>query len=209
MTAMAMDVAIPAMDVQRDTAFCERLFAALREATGDGVGITRESFGATESLALDIVENAARECGLTVERDAGANLVVTLPGTESDLAFLACGSHLDSVPQGGNYDGGAGVVACLAVLAGLKRGGFVPRRTIKLLGLRGEESAWFGKAYMGSSALFGRLTADDLASPHAVTGRPLLDCMCDIGADVARIAQGKPLLDSKTVAAWVELHIEQ
>ncbi len=191
MTAMAMDAAIPAMDVERDTAFCERLFAALREATGDGVGITRESFGATESLALDIVENAARECGLTVERDAGANLVVTLPGTESDLAFLACGSHLDSVPQGGNYDGGAGVVAGLAVLAGLKRGGFVPRRTIKLLGLRGEESAWFGKAYMGSSAAVGRLTADDLASPHAVTGRPLLDCMCDIGADVARIAQGK------------------
>jgi N-carbamoyl-L-amino-acid hydrolase len=209
MTVMAMDAAIPAMDVKRDTALCERLFVALREATSDGVGISRESFGATESLALDIIENAARECGLTVERDAGANLVVTLPGTEADLPFLACGSHLDSVPQGGNYDGGAGVVAGLAVLAGLKRGGFVPRRTIKLLGLRGEESAWFGKAYMGSSALFGRLTADDLASPHAVTGRPLVDCMRDAGADVERIAQGKPLLDSKTVAAWVELHIEQ
>jgi hypothetical protein len=54
-----------------------------------------------------------------------ANLVVTLDGSEPDLPFLACGSHLDSVPQGGNYDGGAGVVAGLAVLAGFQaRAGF-------------------------------------------------------------------------------------
>jgi beta-ureidopropionase / N-carbamoyl-L-amino-acid hydrolase len=209
MTAMAMDAAIPVMDAKGDAALCEKLFDALRAASGDGVGITRESFGAGESRALDIVDNAARDCGLTSERDAGGNLVVTLPGTQPGLPFLACGSHLDSVPQGGNYDGGAGVVAGLAVLAGLQRAGFAPRRTIKLFGLRGEESAWFGKAYMGSSALFGRLTPDDLASPHAVTGRSLKDCMRDVGADVDSIARGEPLLDYRTVAAWVELHIEQ
>jgi beta-ureidopropionase / N-carbamoyl-L-amino-acid hydrolase len=156
---------------RRETAFCERLFAVLRHATGDGVGITRESFGTGETRALAIVERAARDAGLLTERDAGANLVVTLPGSEPDLPFLACGSHLDSVPQGGNFDGAAGVIAGLEVLAGLKREGRRPRRTLKLFGLRGEESAWFGKAYMGSSALFGRLTADDLAAPHAVSGR--------------------------------------
>jgi N-carbamoyl-L-amino-acid hydrolase len=207
MTAIAMDVTIPAMNAQHDTALCETLFDALRAATFDGVGITRESFGAGESRALDIVENVAWQLGLTAERDAGGNLVVTLPGTQPDLPFLACGSHLDSVPQG--YDGGAGVIAGLAVLAGLKRDGFAPRRTLKLFGLRGDESAWFGKAYMGSSALFGGLTPDDLASPHTVTGRSLLDCMRDIGADVDRIARGEPLLDGNTVAAWIELHIEQ
>jgi beta-ureidopropionase / N-carbamoyl-L-amino-acid hydrolase len=192
-----------------DTGFCEELFAALRVATGDGVGITRESFGAGESAALDIIETSARRLGLATERDAGANLVVTLAGLQPELPFLACGSHLDSVPQGGNFDGGAGVIAGLAILASLKASGFVPRRTIKLYGLRGEESAWFGKAYMGSSALFGRLTADDLATPHAVTGRMLADCMRDVGADVDRIAQGRPLLDPENVAAWIELHIEQ
>ena len=209
MTAMAMDAAIPVMDAKGDAALCEKLFDALRAATSDGVGITRESFGVSESRALAIVENAARDGRLTTERDAGGNLVVTLPGTQPDLPFLACGSHLDSVPQGGNYDGGAGVVAGLAILTGLRRAGFAPRRTIKLFGLRGEESAWFGKAYMGSSALFGRLTSDDLASPHALTGRSLLDCMRDVGADVDSIARGEPLLDAGTVAAWVELHIEQ
>lgn len=209
MTLLAIDPSVPAMDGARDKAFCESLFKALRDATFDGVGITRESFGTGESLALDIIENAATNAGLACERDAGANLVVTLEGSEPDLPYLACGSHLDSVPQGGNFDGGAGVIAGVAILSGLKAGGFRPRRTLKLFALRGEESAWFGKAYMGSSALFGRLTPDDLASPHAVTGRPLSECMRDVGADVDRIARGEPLLDSKTVAAWVELHIEQ
>jgi beta-ureidopropionase / N-carbamoyl-L-amino-acid hydrolase len=209
MTIVLSEPPIPVMDSAGDEAFCEQLFTALREATFDGVGITRESFGAGENLALDIIENAAKAQGLDTERDAGANLVVTLPGSDPGVAFIACGSHLDSVPQGGNYDGVAGVIAGLAILAGLKRGGFRPRRTMKLLALRGEESAWFGKAYMGSSALFGRLTPDDLATPHAVTGRPLIDCMRDVGADVDRISRGEPLLDSKGVAAWIELHIEQ
>lgn len=192
-----------------DINLCKDLFASLRSATDDGVGITRESFGPGESVALDIIENAARDLGLATERDAGANLVVTLPGNQPELPFLACGSHLDSVPQGGNFDGGAGVVAGLAVLAGLRRDGFRPRRTLKLYGLRGEESAWFGKAYMGSSALFGRLTADDLAARQAVTGRPLVDCMRSVGADVERIARGEQLLEPQRVAAWLELHIEQ
>jgi N-carbamoyl-L-amino-acid hydrolase len=197
------------MNMARDREFCENLFAKLREATGDGIGITRESYGAGESLALDIIENAARQFGLETARDLGANLVATFPGSAPDLPYLACGSHLDSVPQGGNYDGGAGVIAGLAILAGLKQDGFIPRRTFKLFGLRGEESAWFGKAYMGSSALFGRLTPEDLASPQAVTGRSLADCMREVGADVDRIRRGEPLIDSSKVAAWVELHIEQ
>src|ERR1700689_4321069 len=80
------------------------LFDALRSATGDGVGITRASYGKGESAALDIVDLKAQELGLRTERDAGANLVVTLDGSEPQLPFLACGSHLDSVPQGGNFD---------------------------------------------------------------------------------------------------------
>lgn len=209
MNALTASAMLPPTSGARDTRLCEELFAALRAATSDGVGITRESFGPGESLALDIIERSAREYGLTTERDAGANLVVTLAGTEPDLPFVACGSHLDSVPQGGNFDGAAGVIAGLAVLAGLKRDGFVPRRTLRLFGLRGEESAWFGKAYLGSSALFGRLTPDDLAVPHAVTGRSLADCMRDVGADVDRVARGEALLRPERVAAWIELHIEQ
>src|SRR5271156_5143834 len=150
------------IDDAEDRALAAQLFDAFRAASFDGVGITRESYSDRESAALDIVEAKARELGIETTRDAGANLVVTLRGSESDLPYLACGSHLDSVPQGGNFDGAAGVVAGLAVLARFKRNKIVPRRTVKLFGLRGEESSRFGKAYMGSLALFGKLTGEDL-----------------------------------------------
>jgi N-carbamoyl-L-amino-acid hydrolase len=187
----------------------EDLFAALRRATGDGVGITRDSYGAGESTALDIIEAASRAHGLDAERDAAANLVVTRPGADPALPVLACGSHLDSVPQGGNYDGAAGVIAGLLALVGIRADGFTPRRGIRLYGLRGEESAAFGRAYTGSSALFGKLTKDDLTLRHARTGRSLEDCMRDAGAAIERIAAGDVLLDPATLFAWLELHIEQ
>ena len=72
----------------------------------------------------------------------------------------------------------------------------------------GEESARFGKAYMGSLALFGKLSRDDLRAADS-TGRLLGDCMREVGADVDRIGKREPLLDARRVAAWVELHIEQ
>jgi beta-ureidopropionase / N-carbamoyl-L-amino-acid hydrolase len=203
----ATDGSLRNTDRVRDLA--NELFDALRAARGDGVGITRASYGEGESKALDIVEEKARALGLRTERDAGANLVVTLEGAEPDLPFLACGSHLDSVPQGGNFDGAAGVVAGLCALAAFKEDGFRPRRTLKLYGLRGEESARFGKAYMGSSALFGRLTAADLDVKDTDGKFTLGEAMRAVGVDVDRVRSGQPLLDPKSVAAWVELHIEQ
>jgi beta-ureidopropionase / N-carbamoyl-L-amino-acid hydrolase len=196
-------------DNARVHALATELFDALRAATSDGVGITRPAYSELESTALDIIDAKARAEGLRTERDAAANLVVTLDGSEPDLPYLACGSHLDSVPQGGNYDGGAGVVAGLIVLAGFKESGFRPRRTIKLFGLRGEESARFAKAYMGSSALFGLLTAADLAAKDSDGKFTLGEAMRSVGADVGRIEKGEPLVDPKSIAAWLELHIEQ
>ncbi|HEY4174622.1 MAG TPA: M20/M25/M40 family metallo-hydrolase, partial [Rhodopila sp.] len=185
------------------------LFEALHASGWDGQGITRDTYGVGESAALDIIEHAATTHGLNTERDAGANLVVTLTGREPELPFLACGSHLDSVPQGGNFDGAAGVIAGLAALMQMRAEGIVPRRTIRVYGLRGEESAVFGRSYIGSSALFGVLPAADLNLRHAVTGETLRDRMRSVGAAVDRIEQGDILLPPASVAAWLELHIEQ
>ena len=147
------------IDDAEDRALSSALFDALRAAI-----IRWRRHHARElqraRIAPRSISSKPRRASLVLRpaRDAGANLVVTLAGSEPDLPFLACGSHLDSVPQGGNFDGAAGVVAGLAVLARFKRDRIVPRRTIKLFGLRGEESSRFGKAYMGSLALFGKLT---------------------------------------------------
>jgi N-carbamoyl-L-amino-acid hydrolase len=189
--------------------FATGLFAALRASGWDGEGITRDSYGVGESAALGIIEDAARTHGLDTARDGAANLVVTLPGREPELPFLACGSHLDSVPQGGNFDGAAGVIAGLAALVRMRAEGVVPRRTIRLYGLRGEESAAFGRSYIGSSALFGVLPPADLDLRHAVTRETLRDRMRLAGADVERIERGDVLLPPASVAAWLELHIEQ
>lgn len=186
-----------------------RLFDALRQATTDGVGVTRESYGAGEQRAMELVKGVAEEHGLPTAWDEAANLVVTLDGREADRPFVAVGSHLDSVPQGGNYDGAAGVVAGLLSLARMRQEGVVPSRTVKLIALRGEESAWFGKSYIGSSALFGQLAAEDLASTHRDGGRSLAECMRGMGADIDRIARGERLLDPAAVAVYLELHIEQ
>ena len=185
------------------------LFDELRRSSFDGVGVTRESFGPLESAAQDLIAHVAAQESLEVEHDGVRNLVVTLPGAASGAQFVATGSHLDSVPQGGNYDGAAGVISGLLALVSLRRRGITPPRAIKLFALRGEESAWFGKSWIGAHALFGLLTASDLARPRYDNGRALQAYLEDIGADVPAIAQGRVFLDPGAVAAFIEVHIEQ
>ncbi len=184
------------------------IFAELRRLSSDGVGITRESYGPGESAAIAHLAVLAEREGLQVSYDRAQNLVIGLPDSRTEPAILI-GSHLDSVPQGGNYDGAAGVVAGLICLIRMKRTGYLPPRPVKVLGLRGEESAWFGKAYVGSSALFGKLLPEDLSAPHRDTGRPLADYMRELKVDVDAILAGERLIDPSSVAAYLELHIEQ
>ena len=190
-------------------AMAEALFAELRRIGDDGVGITREAFAAGENAGFELIERTARANGLETARDDAANLVITLPGREPDLPFVACGSHVDSVPQGGNFDGAAGVLAGLMALSHLRQEGITPRRTIKLWVMRCEESAFFGRALVGSSALLGQLSQADLDLAHVGSGRLLRNALREVGADMARISRGESLIDPASVAAWFELHIEQ
>jgi N-carbamoyl-L-amino-acid hydrolase len=185
------------------------LFGEIRKQSFDGVGITRQSYGASETQAMEAVAGVARDEGLETGYDAAANLVISLSGSERAAPFVACGSHLDSVPEGGNYDGAAGVLAGLLALIWLKRQGVVPPRTLKVYALRGEESAWFGQPYLGSRALFGAFPASDLALSHRDAGRPLESYMREAGVDVDRIRSALPLLSPRDVACYLELHIEQ
>ncbi|MFT5175226.1 MAG: N-carbamoyl-L-amino-acid hydrolase [Gammaproteobacteria bacterium] len=187
----------------------EELLKQLREASFDGVGVTRESYGPSETQAMQVLAKVAQAESLRVEYDAAANLVISLPGADEAKPFVACGSHLDSVPEGGNYDGAAGVIAGLLALINLRRENIVPPRTIKVYALRGEESAWFGQAYMGTRALLGAFAPADFGLLHRTTGQTLKSYMRAAGADVERIASGHPLLDPSHVGCYFELHIEQ
>lgn len=190
-------------------ALARGLFEELRASSHDGTGITRETYGAGETAAMRRVEAIARGAGLDCAWDAAANLRITLPGTDPALPAAACGSHLDSVPQGGNFDGAAGVIAGLLALLGAARGER-PRRTLHLFVMRGEESAWYGRPYLGSSALFGAFDPAWLDLPclqdPALTLRA---AMAREGAQPEVIAARQRLLDPAGLSHFVELHIEQ
>jgi Peptidase family M28 len=169
----------PSLDAMEGFAFS--LFEKLRTESFDGVGITREAYAASETAAHDRIAHIARQEGLQVEQDPVKNLIIALPGKEAEKPFVACGSHLDSVPQGGNFDGG--VVAALTAVVHLRHAGVVPPRTVKVFIFRAEESAWFGKSWLGSNAMFGLLTQNDLSAPRSANGQTLGDAMMGTGAD--------------------------
>jgi N-carbamoyl-L-amino-acid hydrolase len=197
------------MDLSQLRPVAERLFTDIRQLCFDGVGVTRESYGRGESAAIDHLREFAVREGLVARADKAANLVFALPEAPPSGPVVWTGSHVDSVPQGGNFDGLAGVVAGLLCLIEFKRRGDTGRIPLEVVAFRGEESAWFGKAYMGSGALFGRLGADDLQLRQRTSGETLADCMRSVGADVEAIAAQQPLLDKARLKAYVELHIEQ
>jgi beta-ureidopropionase / N-carbamoyl-L-amino-acid hydrolase len=192
-----------------DREYSGELFESVRKISTARLGVTRPSYSDVETAALQVIASAAQQSGLSTRYDAAANLVVELPGAPADKPAYWMGSHLDSVPEGGNYDGLAGVIAGLMCLAKAKRLGVAPQRPLAVIGLRGEESAWFGKPYVGSYALFGKLSARDLERKHRDTGRPLAEYLEKVGADVNRIAAGEPLVNPQAIASWLELHIEQ
>lgn len=196
------------MKIENLQTVAETLFDGVRKLSEDGVGVTRASYGEGESAAADFLRSFAEKEGLQVTTDKAANLVFSLPGVK-DEAGVWIGSHLDSVPQGGNFDGLAGVVAGLLSLVKQKRQGKPTAKPLRVIGFRGEESAWFGKAYIGSGALFGKLAPDDLELKQRSTRQTLAECMGQVGADVEAIRSQQHLLDLKQVSAYLELHIEQ
>ncbi|AZG17237.1 Zn-dependent hydrolase [Cupriavidus pauculus] len=199
----------PATDLDPDLELAASLFAQLASQSHDGVGITRDSYGDGENAAHAWFAAVAERHGLEVRRDAASNLYLTLPGRDRAAPAVMTGSHLDSVPRGGNFDGAAGVVAGLALLAGWRRAGVTPARDVTVMGIRAEESAWFPVSYAGSKAAFGMLDADALALRRADTGRTLADHMRAAGGDPDAVAQGVSALDAARIDCFVELHIEQ
>lgn len=169
----------------------------------------RESYGPGEQAAHDIMRAAAEHIGLEVEVDAIGNLMMTLPGRDRSEPCILIGSHLDSVPQGGNFDGAAGVVAGLSAVSALRLAGLMPSCDVTVMGIRAEESAWFDVAYIGSAGAFGLLDPACLAVPRSDNGQSLEAAMRQRGFDPTPIREQRRLLEPARIRAYLELHIEQ
>jgi N-carbamoyl-L-amino-acid hydrolase len=196
-----------AVEARLDEAIAETwaLMERIGAATRGAVGITRPAYGAAEQHAAEATRDALAAAGIGAAFDAFGNLHAVLEGRKAGPA-VGLGSHFDSVPDGGNYDGLAGVMAGMAVLLAVRRAGVVPARSLRLVGLRGEESPWYGTAYLGSRMALGHVPFARMgALVRGDTGRTLADHMKELGF----AGQAAPTLTRAELACWLELHIEQ
>lgn len=194
---------------QKGLEFAKKIFDDIRAMSADVQGVTRQAFSAKETEVLDYLTKIGQSLQLEITPDRAGNVWMTLPGKDRSLPAFVAGSHVDSVPQGGNYDGLAGVTAALTVAWWMRQTGFQPVRDYTVLMMRGEESSFFGKAYMGSLGMLGKLTAKDLALKIRDGSCTLAEAMQSCGIDTEAVSAGKPLVDIDRIAAFVELHIEQ
>ena len=141
--------------------------------------------------------------------DAGANLSLRWAAENPEAPPIIIGSHLDSIVQGGNFDGAAGVIAGIGAVAALQAAGMALRRDIEVLALRCEEAVWFGLGLIGSRCLLARLPEGALELRHARTGKTLAESIATAGGDPVLLKHGKPLRDPAAIGAYLEVHIEQ
>jgi N-carbamoyl-L-amino-acid hydrolase len=187
----------------------ERLFVALAACSIGGPGITRDTYGHGENTAHRIVAEHAAALGLEVSTDAAANTYMTLPGIYRAAPGIIIGSHLDSVPNGGNFDGAAGVVGGLTAVAALRSLGIAPSCDVCVMAIRAEESVWFQISYIGSRAALGSLPPNALGAPRIDTKRKLAEHIADAGGDPVSLERGVMPLEPLKLRAFLELHIEQ
>jgi N-carbamoyl-L-amino-acid hydrolase len=190
-------------------ALAERLFEELRSNTTDEPGITRAAYGEGEEFAHALVRRAAGDLDLSETVDAAGNLYLTMEGAEPELPGWIVGSHIDSVPHGGNYDGAAGVLAGLSVVHALRAKGRRLKRNLTVVVIRAEESTWFPVSYLGSRAAFGILPAEALETQRADTGLTLREHMAALGFNPEAVARGIAHLDPARIHGFIEVHIEQ
>lgn len=196
-----------AVMAQRD--FVAALFDRLRQDGLDAPGVSRDPYGAGEQRGHETARRAGESLGLAIEHDAAANLYMTWAGRDARAPRVMLGSHLDSVPHGGNFDGAAGVVAGLVAVAALQRLGVQPAMPVTVMGIRAEESVWFEVSYIGSRGALGTLPDGALQARRRDTGRTLAEHMTECGGDPAALAAGRRHIDPASVRAFMELHIEQ
>jgi N-carbamoyl-L-amino-acid hydrolase len=204
-----MDAAQIAEAVAAERDRITALFDALRRDGLDEPGVSRDPYGAGEQRAHATVTEAARALGLEVSGDAAANLYMTLPGRDRAAPAIIVGSHLDSVPHGGNFDGATGVLAGLVAVAALRRLDLTLSCDLTVMGIRAEESIWFQVSYIGSRGALGTLPDGALEARRIDTDRSLAEHIADCGGDPDALRAGARHLDPARLRAYLELHIEQ
>lgn len=169
-------------------------------------GITRLAFTDDDWRARAVIREMMEEAGLAVRVDIFGNLIGRREGINPQASVVMLGSHIDSVPNGGNFDGIVGVLGAIEVihrLSGIDKNFYHP---LEVIAFMAEESSRFGRATLGSKAFCGDLSFDDLERYKDKQGISLAQAMRQRGLVPENISQAQY---SGEIKAFLEMHIEQ
>jgi len=170
-----------------------------------GEGMTRYSYSPEDVKTRNYIKEKMQEYGLTVREDGLGNIFGKLAGTSSDAPSVLIGSHFDSVPHGGHFDGIAGVIAGLEVAALFQEQKLKPTYPLEVIAMIEEEGSRFGGGVMGSLGINGLISEKDF---HAIRDQDeisVVEAMKQAGLDPTLPKYRNP----NTMKAFLELHIEQ
>jgi N-carbamoyl-L-amino-acid hydrolase len=183
-----------------------RLMALAEIGATPAGGVNRQALSDGEIAAWRRVIAWAQEAGLTAATDAAGNLFLTLAGRDRSAPPLLVGSHLDSQPTGGKFDGAAGVMAALEAVVSLAEQDETPARDVIVIAWMNEEGCRFAPGMMGSEAFTGTRDIEAIRAVHDVSGISVGEALDRLHAAFPDLAR-KPL--GFAAAAYLELHIEQ
>jgi allantoate deiminase len=170
-------------------------------AAPDG-GLHRFVYDRAWQAARDVLLSWMRDVGLDTRVDAVGNVFGRLQGRDDGVVLT--GSHVDTVPSGGRYDGALGIVGGLAALAALRAQG-TPARTLEVVALCEEESSRFSANFLGTRAMLGLVAPDEPARLVDRDGTTLAEAMREAGLDPDRVGDA----ERHDLRAFLELHVEQ
>jgi beta-ureidopropionase / N-carbamoyl-L-amino-acid hydrolase len=174
-------------------------------ATSKG-GVCRLALSREEVAARAALVAWAKGIGLKPSVDAAANLFLALEGRQPQLPPLLIGSHIDSQPTGGKFDGAYGVLAGLEAVQAISEHGERPRRTIEVVAWMNEEGSRFAPGMMGSAVFTGKRTLADILSIRDRAGATVESALKDV-LDAEREIPRRPM--GFPIAGFLEAHIEQ
>jgi N-carbamoyl-L-amino-acid hydrolase len=177
---------------------------ALAAITDPGKPWTRRSFSPRFLEGRAWLRERFLAAGMTVRLDAGANLIARLDGSVTDAPIIMLGSHSDTVPSGGRFDGISGILTALEAVRALQATNYALRHPIEIVDFLAEEPSEYGLSCVGSRAMVGELDAKMLTYTNT-KGETLAEAIIRVGGDPAAI----PYMKKPVIAGYLELHIEQ
>ena len=169
-------------------------------------GMQRLAFTPSDVAGREYVMTLMRRAGMEVRIDAGGNIVARKSGADPNLAAIAMGSHLDTVPNGGKYDGALGVMGAIEVVQALADANVALRHPVEVLVFTNEEGTRFHRWLFGSRVMAGALEPGDLTAADD-EGVLMSARLSDIQGNMSRVGQAARQVGE--LAAYLELHIEQ